>query len=1242
MTRPTSKSDFLQRIGPLKINNALLILLLFFAFMPAAFRAARMSLKDKENDVKDWLPSDFPETAELSWFASHFAGESFVVATWPGCNAEDQRLKLFQQKLEHESEQFDPSQNYDQAMAGKILRARQIAAEYGLILSGNDYFNWGGQAEKWLSDGDGQWFYILPNGKLFRWEESISGPAAAIRSIRKKWGTYQLAGQPITAFGSMSPEGDPSPFYKDPALFAVPLFSSVQTGESVVDQLASPGGPLWPVDLTDASKRAVVARRLAMSRLTGSLFAPAVPAGFEWTGAAVVEMIPAESKLGESTPVDSTPGDDADRLTLLAQQTIDSIVADRFDGDLGRLRSATTGIQADVWYEVFDAIEQAPPRRLTAVVVTLSDKAKENLGHVLGRGVMDLPRGRLLHLADQSGLSAAMAPSMAPPPFNRAVPDQVGAAPPLRLGGPPVDNVAIDEEGTVTLVRLVGYSLLLGIVLSYLCFRSVKITIMVFIVGGSAALVSMAMVRWTGGRVDAILMSMPSLVYVLGLSGAIHVVNYYRDEVRQSGEAGAAGRALRHAIMPCTLASVTTAIGLISLSTSNLAPISNFGLYAAVGVIATLAVLFSYLPAALQTFKPEVIVEKVDQAERPEGALAKAWAGFGTYIARHHALVAVVCLLCLAASAVGLKDLKTSVQLLKLFDQDSRIIRDYAWLETNFGKLVPMEVILRTPTNPESTDLQPLQRLEAVARVRRVLTQSLGEPGLAIVGQATAADTFLPPLPEASNRYSPVRAKFQREIFSSLDQLQETDMLRIEHAGEENESELWRISLRVAALSDVDYGAFINTLRQSVAPVLRAYQVRSDVLGVLADSVNRDGGDSIDRSNPTGRVLVIGSDRPLRIEDSNLLVDGEVDPDAVFMASLGEILDAIPAERLTWQDVDEATAARLRQDDKFAKYLQSFDVVLWTGDGPLTVKDLGDAATLLRLDQVVDAEPVHVNMTSGKIEGEDLLPEIAAVYTGVVPVIYKAQRTLLTSLTESIAMAFVLIALVMFVLLNPGRSLGTVLRPVNVGYGVAAGMVSMIPNVFPVLFVFGLLCHLDISIDIGTMMVASVAMGVAVDDTIHFLTWFRTNLDSGMQRVEAVIETYRRVGPAMTQTTLVGGMGLFVFALSTFTPTQRFGTLMLVMLVTALVGDLILLPALLAGPLGRVFKPRSFARGVSDTSGDDADTTAVSVDGPSPAQSGTPLERSGDGGEEHVDPPELPQLRLHYPSDESPPMRKAK
>ncbi|HAC92693.1 MAG TPA: hypothetical protein DCF63_18985, partial [Planctomycetaceae bacterium] len=144
----------------------------------------------------------------------------------------------------------------------------------------------------------------------------------------------------------------------------------------------------------------------------------------------------------------------------------------------------------------------------------------------------------------------------------------------------------------------------------------------------------------------------------------------------------------------------------------------------------------------------------------------------------------------------------------------------------------------------------------------------------------------------------------------------------------------------------------------------------------------------------------------------------------------------------------------------------------------------------------------------------------------------------------------------------------------NLLQGLASAAVSMIPNVFPVVIIFGFMGHAGTLVDIGTMMTASVALGVAVDDTIHFLSWFRGCIRRGMSRTEAIFDTYRNMAPAMTQTTIVGGLGLSVFALSTFTPTQRFGVLMLTLLFAALAGDLIWLPALLASPLGRFFCPR--------------------------------------------------------------------
>src|SRR6185436_6650875 len=186
---------------------------------------------------------------------------------------------------------------------------------------------------------------------------------------------------------------------------------------------------------------------------------------------------------------------------------------------------------------------------------------------------------------------------------------------------------------------------------------------------------------------------------------------------------------------------------------------------------------------------------------------------------------------------------------------------------------------------------------------------------------------------------------------------------------------------------------------------------------------------------------------------------------------------------------------------------------------------------------------------------------VAAVYTGVVPIVYKAQRMLLDSLIQSTFWSIITITpLLMWI----ARS-------------VSAGSVAMLPNVLPIVMVFGGMGWFGIDVDVGSMMTASIALGVAVDDTIHYLNWFREELDAVGDRKKAILAAYKHCATPTLQAALISGLGLSVFAISTFTPTQRFGVLMLVILWLAAVAELIYFPALLAGPLGSVFKPRKKA-----------------------------------------------------------------
>jgi uncharacterized membrane protein YdfJ with MMPL/SSD domain len=103
-----------------------------------------------------------------------------------------------------------------------------------------------------------------------------------------------------------------------------------------------------------------------------------------------------------------------------------------------------------------------------------------------------------------------------------------------------------------------------------------------------------------------------------------------------------------------------------------------------------------------------------------------------------------------------------------------------------------------------------------------------------------------------------------------------------------------------------------------------------------------------------------------------------------------------------------------------------------------------------------------------------------------------------------------------------------------------------------------------------------------VDDTIHYLTWFREELNRTGDRRAAIVAAYRRCATPTLQAALISGLGLSVFAFSTFTPTKQFGYLMLTILLAGVVAELVLLPALLAGPLGAVFQPARGERASSN------------------------------------------------------------
>lgn len=571
--------------------------------------------------------------------------------------------------------------------------------------------------------------------------------------------------------------------------------------------------------------------------------------------------------------------------------------------------------------------------------------------------------------------------------------DQLGIPPEAaHFAGPAIDNVTIDEASSRSLERYGPLAAVVVLLLTWRALGSLVHAGVVFVTSLFCVGLAFAGLHAMGDRMNPVLIVMPLLVLILGVCGGVHLVNYMIEAAGSGPLSTVPRRGLKVAWLPCGLSAMTTAVGLLSLLVSELEPVRVFGFHAAIGVMATVVLLFLIVPGAFQQWP---ILRRPTTPQAACRLLEKtslAWAspitlGLGV---------------CLASVATGLPGIRTSVGLDTLFAAESQILKDYAWIEQHIGPLGPIEVVVHF----EGDATRASERLDTVRDVAAAVAD------MPEVSGVLSAGTFFTDTDESSGTRRALRkALIARRLEASLARLADLRLVSVDAAGEH-----WRVTARTSVLANFDVAVFLERLRERVNPVIEAH-------------------------------------------------DG---------ASRG----------------------------------------------------------------------------------------ISFRCTGAIPMVQAIQRTLLHDLATSFLTACGLITLVMIV----------------VQRSVVVGLLGMTVNVFPMLVLFGLLGWMRVPLDIGGVMTASIALGMAIDGTLHFLTFFRRHLfnRSGeyADRQGAIHAAFAHAAPAILQTAVICGISMLVFTASGFAPTRRFAWMLAVLVGLALVGDLLVLPALLAGPLGRLVSGR--------------------------------------------------------------------
>lgn len=173
--------------------------------------------------------------------------------------------------------------------------------------------------------------------------------------------------------------------------------------------------------------------------------------------------------------------------------------------------------------------------------------------------------------------------------------------------------------------------------------------------------------------------------------------------------------------------------------------------------------------------------------------------------------------------------------------------------------------------------------------------------------------------------------------------------------------------------------------------------------------------------------------------------------------------------------------------------------------------------------------------------------EYDVLVTGTAIMSTRSGESLVRNLIVSLTIALIVISVLMAVLFRSK----------------ALTFVSLAPNVLPLLVVGGAMGFAGITLKPSTALIFSLAFGIAVDDTIHFLAKYRVHRGEGMERDLAVRKTLGETGKAILFTSLILMSGFLVFTLSSFGGTVNMGALTALTLGVALVANLFLLPALL-------------------------------------------------------------------------------
>ena len=615
----------------------------------------------------------------------------------------------------------------------------------------------------------------------------------------------------------------------------------------------------------------------------------------------------------------------------------------------------------------------------------------------------------------------------------------------------------------------------------------------------------------TGDLLNNLTMMSPNMLTAVGIADAIHLLaSYFLLRGRYATKRELITEVVRRNALPVMLTSITTSVGFYSLTVSKLEPVQMLGTMAALGTVFAWALSMTLVPALLSLvpYKPKQVDATFEPTTSRLGKLfsqARSERVVGRIVRGRTPILAVTLLLALVAG-IGVSRVEVDSDFRGMFPDSNVTMSQYQWIEDHLGGVGDLEIVFRGL----ESGIAPELTAEQEARLGELLLREQGVQDYPdeFAALSTEEASELEELRSIRDRWEAARIGVDPRFLERLDAFEQR--LRTEMADPASP-----LAVVTDFISPLDTLRKIHQVQnQNAAEFYRVPSLDDVSAGAREPQLDFDEWTEEWSLTPAQDAQTLVAQYYLQYESG---------------ARPGEALwTQLSADRTEFR-----MQGRVKQDSSGA-HLLAFE----------------------RIQEIASTEFPEL-VAEARFEASEESGAVAAAETeGAAEMILSGKTLLFARTSDLFARGFV-------------QSMSIALFAITILIGLLYrswrfAVVSLIPNVLPIvlpLSVFGLL---GIPLDGPSILVSTVALGVCVDDTIHFFTKFDRARKAGKSPEESLVYVFTESGAAITLTTVVLIIGFSTLLLSDFAPNFQMGALASLMILLAWFADLIATTAVLS------------------------------------------------------------------------------